>query len=294
MRVLITGASGFIGRRLVARLSGRHEVLAVVRERQKPAPVAPVFEVVVDLAQQLNAKLLPPAVDVIIHLAQANVLFPDFANELFAVNTSATQRLLDYARGSGARQFILASTGDVYGRRLGLSKETDAVHPANYYAATKHSAELLAQAYFGFLQVCILRLYQPYGPDQSDRLIPRLADRIRRHEAVRLNEDARPHMTPIYIDDVTRAIELAMDCSFSGMLNVAGDCVVTVRELAVEIGRVLEIEPIFEATGEQCSDFMGDNNLMRTVLGDWSMVALKDGLSRTFRGEEAIGWQVDV
>ncbi len=294
MRILITGASGFIGRRLVARLSDRHEVLAVVRERQRAAPGAAVRVVVMDLAQQLNTKLLPPAIDVIIHLAQANVPFPDAAKELFAVNTIATQQLLDYARQAGTRQFILASTGDVYGRRFGSSKETDAVHPAGYYATTKHAAELLAQAYAGYLQVCIMRLYQPYGPGQSDRLIPRLADRIRRHEAVRLNEDARPHMTPIYIDDVTRAIERATDCSCAGIINVAGDYMVSVRELAVEIGRVLELEPMFEDTGEQSSDFMGENNLMRQVLGNWSMVALHDGLSRTFRSEGAIGWQVDV
>jgi nucleoside-diphosphate-sugar epimerase len=77
-------------------------------------------------------------------------------------------------------------------------------------------------------------------------------------------------------------------------MNIAGGRVVSVRELAVEIGRVLEIEPIFEATGEQSPDLMGDNNLMRQVLGDWSMVALHDGLSRTLKGEGAIGWQVDV
>ena len=277
----------------MARLSDRHEVLGVVRDRQRAAPGAAVSVVVMDLAQQLNAKLLPSVIDVIIHLAQANVPFPDAASELFAVNTIATQQLLDYARRAGTRQFILASTGDVYGRRFGSSKETDAVHPANYYAATKHAAELLAQAYSGYLQVCIMRLYQPYGPGQSDRLIPRLAHRIRRREAVRLNEDARPHMTPIYIDDVTCAIERTMEGSCAGIMNIAGDRVVSVRELAVEIGRVLEIEPIFEATAEQSSDFMGENKLMRQVLGDWSMMTLKDGLSRSFKGEGAIGWQVD-
>ena len=294
MRILITGASGFIGRRLVSGLSNRHEVFSVVRNRQRASPGAADSVVVADLAAQLNTKLLPSAIDVIIHLAQANVLFPDSANELFAVNTVATQQLLDYARQAGARQFILASTGDVYGRRFGSSKETDPVNPAGYYATTKHAAELLAQAYSGVFQACIMRLYQPYGPGQTDRLIPRLADRIRRHEPIRLHEDARPHVTPIYIDDVTHAIERAADSSCAGIMNVAGDRVVSLRELAVAISRVLEVEPIFEATGEQSSDLMGDNNLMKRVLGDWSMVALHDGLSRTFNSEGAIGWQVDV
>lgn len=294
MRILITGAGGFIGRRLVAQLSDRHEVLAVVRKRQEAATVAPVSEFVIDLAQPLNTKLLPASVDVIVHLAQANVTFPDAADELFSVNTSAAQHLLDYARQAGTRQFILASTGDVYGRRFGASKETDPTQPASYYAATKSAAEMLAQAYSDYLKVCIMRLYQPYGPGQSGRLIPKLAARIRQREAVRLNEDSRPGLSPIYVDDVTRAIELAAGCSCSGVMNVAGDRALNMRELADKIGRVLDIEPVFEATGEQSSDLMGDNSLMKRVLGDWNMVTLEDGLSRTFTDEGAIGWKADA
>jgi UDP-glucose 4-epimerase len=292
MRILITGATGFIGRRLVARLRDHHEVLALVRERQG-TPDPAVSEVVMDLAQHLNTSLLPSSVDVVIHLAQANVSFPDGANELFAVNTSSTQQLLDYARGSGTKQFILASTGDVYGKRFGPSKETDAVHPESYYGKTKHAAESFAQAYSGYIHVCILRLYQPYGPGQSDRLIPRVADRIRRHEVIKLNEDARPRVTPIYIDDVTHAIERAMDSSFAGAINVAGDRAVNLRELASEIGRIVEIEPNFETTGEKSSDLMGDNSLMKQVLGGWDMVGLEDGLLRTLGNEGGIAWQGD-
>ena len=290
MRIVITGADGFIGRSLLERFSSRHEVLAVVRNPHKDAAsLVPV--VVHDLAQTLNTKLLPSAIDVIIHLAQANVTFPEAANELFAVNTFATQQLLDYARRARARQFVLFSTGDVYGCRFGASKETDAVYPASYYAATKQCAELLAQCYSAYFQVCIMRLFQPYGPGQTNRLIPRLAQRIGRREAVSLNEDARPLMTPIYIDDVIQAIERATDRSFEGTVNLAGDRIVSMRELAVEIGRVLEIEPQFESTGQPSSDFIGDNTMMRRVLGNWSMVPLNDGLSRTFKSEGAIGWQ---
>ena len=292
MRILITGASGFIGRRLVARLRDHHEVLALVRERQK-APDPAASEIVMNLAEQLNTSLLPSSVDVVIHLAQANASFPDGANELFAVNTSSTQQLLDYARRSGTKQFILASTGDVYCKRFGPSKETDDVHPESYYGKTKHAAESIVQSYSGYIHACIMRLYQPYGPGQSDRLIPKMADRIRRHEVIKLNEDARPRVTPIYIDDVTHAIERAMDSSFAGTINVSGDRALNLRELAAEIARILEIEPSFEATGEMSSDLMGDNSLMKQVLGGWDMVVLEDGLSRTFGKEGGIAWQGD-
>jgi len=94
-------------------------------------------------------------------------------------------------------------------------------------------------------------------------------------------------MTPIYIDDVIHAIKQAMSCSYSGTVNIAGDCVVSMRELAQEIARTLGREPIFEETGNESADSAGDNNLMKQVLGSWNMVSIGEGLSRTFKSEEA-------
>lgn len=279
MRILVTGASGFIGRHLVSRLSGAHELYAVERDPQRAAQNETASLVMMDLARTLDVSALPAQIDIIIHLAQANVPFPEAANELWAVNSTTTQQLLDYGRGARARQFVLASSGDVYGRRTGLCKETDAAAPASYYGLTKRVAEMLVEAYSDYLRPCIVRLFQPYGPGQSDRLIPKLADRIRRGRVVRLNKDDRPRMTPVYVDDVTRAIESAIDSSHSGTVNIAGDRVVSVRELAEEIGRTLGREPFFEESGQESADMMGSGELMKQVLGKWPMVSLADGLS---------------
>ena len=287
MKILITGSSGFIGRHLVSRLSDSNELLAVVRDARQGVSTETARIVVMDLARTLDESALPAEIDVIIHLAQANVPFPEGANELLAVNTSATQQLLDYGRRARARQFILASTADVYGWHFGWSKETDTIAPASYYAITKYAAELLVLSYSSYLLPCVLRLFQPYGPTQSGRLIPKLTERIRRGEAVELHKDARPRMTPIYIDDVTCAIKRVIDSSYSGILNIAGDRALSMRELAQEIGRTIESQPVFEDTGEEAADRLGDNSLMKQVLGSWNMVSLDQGLSRTFKSEEA-------
>jgi nucleoside-diphosphate-sugar epimerase len=288
MKILVTGANGFIGRHLVSRLSDRYEIIAVVRDAAQAVSSESARVVVMDLSRNIDASVLPAEIDVIIHLAQANVPFPKGANELLAVNTSATQQLLDYGRQAGARQFILASTGDVYGGQFERPlKETDTTAPASYYATTKYAAELLVQAYSNYLVPCVLRLYQPYGPGQSNRLIPKLAERIRHEEAVRLNRGDRPHVTPIYIDDVTWSIKLAIDSACSGIVNIAGDRALSMRDLAQEIGRALDRQPVFEETGEESANLMGDNSLMKQFLGNWNMVPLDEGLARTFKGEEA-------
>lgn len=287
MKILVTGSAGFIGSHLVSSLRDGNELFAVVRDARQAMSTAMAASVVMDLSRTLDASALPSKIDVIIHLAQANVAFPEGANELMAVNTSATQQLLDYGRRAGAGQFILASTGDVYGHHFGLSKEADPVSPGSYYGITKYAAEMLVQSYSAYFVPCVLRLFQPYGPGQSGRLIPKLAGSIKRGETVRLHNEDRPGVTPIYIDDVTRAIRAALDSAYSGVLNIAGDQALSMRKLAQEIGHVIGKEPVFENTNEEAADLMGDNSFMKKALCGWDLVSLGEGLERTLKSEEA-------
>ena len=287
MRVLVTGAGGFIGRRLVSHLAAHHEVFSLVRDAPRPTAVDAGAVIAADLAKPLKPHRLPSRVEVIVHLAQAHAAFPDGANELFAVNTHATQQLLDFGRRTGARRFVLASTGDVYGWRIGPSKETDLLAPQSYYGVTKVAAESLVVAYANCLQACTLRLFHPYGPGQTARIVPMLMNRIQQRQAISLHNDDRPRMTPIYIDDVIVAIERTLQSPYAGVINVAGDTVVSVRELAARLGRLLATGPIFQPSGEASSDRIGDNSLMKGILGEWTMVPLDEGLRRTLAAEGA-------
>lgn len=288
MRIVVTGASGFLGRHVVSRLATGHEVHAVVRDGRTIVPKGPASVIAMDLTQPLDHLRLPAALDAIVHLAQGKGPFPEAANELFGVNTAATQQLLDYGRQAGGRQFVLASTGDVYGRRVGPCRETDPAEPVSHYGITKYAAELLLEAYARCLSTCALRLFHPYGPGQSDRLIPGIASRILGRRPIRLHEGDHPRLTPIYVDDVVRAVERVLDLGLTGVVNVAGDRALTVRELTEEIGRVLEREPVYERSGEPSADLMGDNSLMKRALGDWKLVPLPEGLRRALASPEVI------
>lgn len=287
MRILITGTTGFIGRHLIASLSARHEIIALARNARGAALGRGASIIAMDLVGPLKIPALPAQVDVIIHLAQANAAFPEAANELFAVNIGATQQLLDYGCRAGAQHFILASTGDVYGSHLGMCQESNAAAPVSYYGATKYASELFVNAYASYLKPCVLRLFQPYGPDQINRLIPKLANRIRQAEPIRLNQGDRPHLTPIYIDDVVSVFERAIDRSYVGTLNVAGNVVVSLRSLAEALGQALGVQPSFEETVIETGDMMGDNSRMKEALGISPSIGLNEGLSRTFANEEA-------
>jgi nucleoside-diphosphate-sugar epimerase len=284
MRVLVTGATGFLGRHLVPRLAERHEVVALVRDPQASVPAATVV-VVADLRLPLPRAALPARVDGVIHLAQANVLFPQEASGLFAVNTGATLALLDYARLAGARRFVLASTGDVYGPHREPRREVDALAPASFYATTKVCAEALTRAFEPYLSSCALRLFRPYGRGQAGRLLPRLVQAIRERRPIDVCGTGGPRLTPTYVGDVVTAFERALAGSFAGCVNVAGDEIVELAELAERLGRLLGTPPVLRRQEGDAAHEPGDNSLMRRVLGDWPLVLLEEGLACAL-GEE--------
>ncbi len=281
MKVLVTGATGFIGGHLIPRLLAEgNEVIAIVRgDHSGVADGATIVRA--DLSQPLMQEDLPGA-DAVVHLAQANVPWPEAARELYDVNTRSTLDLLDHASRAGSRVFVYASSGSIYGTGPSAWREDDPERADDFYARTKQHAEQLVQAYADRLSAVVLRLFAPYGPGQSGRLVPALIQRVRDGRPVTLNEGGRPRLTPTYVDDVVDAMIASLGVEDHVVANVAGDEPVSIRELAELIGRAVDREPIFEdGDAKVGGDVLGANERMRSVLGLERLVPLEEGLART-------------
>ena len=250
MRILLTGAGGFVGRRLVPMLLAQgHRPHCVLRQATAmPDGATPV---VANLAASGLATFDAP-VDAVIHLAQSSRYrdFPGAVDDIFAVNVGSTARLLDLARRLGAKSFVLASTGSVYAGTDGPCREDAALHPGDFYAASKLAAELLLKPYHAHFPACALRLFTPYGPNQQNRLVPTLIDRVRRKAPVSLDGEADGlRLAAAYVDDVADTIIAAAEGGWDGVYNVAAPQPVSIGEIARTIGDVLGITPVFERTG---------------------------------------------
>jgi nucleoside-diphosphate-sugar epimerase len=186
MRVLVTGAGGFVGRALCPALAaGGHEVIAGVREGPAPRG-AQAHRVLGDLAGDQPLDEAVAGVDAVVHLAARAHVMQETAGDPLAlyrrVNVEGTRRLAEAALRAGARRFVLLSSVKVNGERTATCPftEHDPPAPRDPYGISKREAEetLAAVAAGSGMTAVALRAPLVYGPGvrANFRALLRLCD----------------------------------------------------------------------------------------------------------------------
>lgn len=292
MRILVTGAGGFVGRCLVPLLADQgNEVIALLRqpnpELARAWPELGAVQVrVMDLERPAFAEL--PDVEAVVALAQSRHFreFPDKADSIFAVNIGAHFALLEWARASGVRRIVYASSGGIYGptaRRSVAEDELLAVDsPLGFYLGSKLCAEVLFQNYRHFFDTAvILRPFFIYGPGQrEDMLLPRLLRAVGERRPIQLQGRDGLRLNPVFVEDAARAFSAALHVKGSEVLNVAGPDIVSLRRLGEIIGGFAGTNPVFEQLPGEPSDYVGDTRRATALIGPCA-VGIVEGLRRT-------------
>ena len=246
MRVLVSGATGFLGGHLVRRLHIEgHAVCALGRNPVRLAELTPFADRILqhDLAAPVCAPNLE--LDAIVHTAALSS--PWGAREAFErANVDGTRHMIELARSSGARRFILISSPSVYFRfadQEALSESSPLPGPVNAYAATKRQAEMLVEA-ADDLDAVILRPRGLYGKGDT-ALLPRLLNAASKGPLPLLRDGvAATDLT--HVDDVVSAIMAALNAA-SGLpqrvFNISGGVALPVREVAEAAARRCGLTP---------------------------------------------------
>ena len=299
MKILVTGAGGFVGKRLVRRLADAgHDITAVVRAQpasaDRPYFASPrVYVLELDLAR-LDASRLPRGIEAVCSLAQSSRFrdFPAHAEEVFAVNVTANLVLLQWAIGAGVKRVVHASSGGIYGgRKGGQFLETDLLavdSPLGFYLGTKLCAELTLQNYRQFFgTTAILRPFFIYGPGQRpDMFIARLVKSIRAGRPVTLQGRDGLRVNPVYVDDAVEHFAAALGLDGTHVLNVAGPDVLTLRQICDLIGRLLGRTPVYEMAAGEPVDYVGDLSRTRDELKIDLCTPFEQGIARTVQHRE--------
>ncbi len=291
MRLLVTGADGFVGRHLVRRLAREgHQVTAACRPGGRSVKWdAGVTETALELTDDASVRA---AVDFgpegVIHLAAvaSNREANADPGQAWVVNAAGTARLAD-ALGrrrdadQGDTRLLLISSGEVYGRGgRAARRETDPVMPASPYAASKAGAELAGLEVWRRtgLPVIIARPFTHTGPGQETRFVlPAFVARMREAKATGARTVSTGNLDPVRdmldVRDVVDAYIRLLRVGQAGeVYNVSRGEGSSMRELFDRLAALIgvQVEPEIDPSLARAADIphlVGDSTKLRRATG---------------------------
>jgi nucleoside-diphosphate-sugar epimerase len=216
MRILVSGASGFIGSGLVSALASQgHEVCALMRQSATSEFLKGIqfTRITGDLRDQDTLKRACEDVDAVIHLA--GLTSAKDREEYFKFNAEGTKNLAQAAAASKTvKKFIYVSSLAAAGPSIGLAPktETDPDHPVSFYGESKLRGELYLEELKGQLPFVILRPPIVYGP--RDRNIFMFFKSIQKNWMPILpskSTTGHKYYSAIHVDDLIQALALTLN-----------------------------------------------------------------------------------
>jgi dTDP-glucose 4,6-dehydratase len=266
VRILVTGAAGFIGSNFVRKvltdtypgLEGAEVVvLDALTYSGNLANLAAVADsprysfVTGDIRDETLLDTLYPGLDAVIHFAAESHVDRSVRDAFIFVETNVvgTQRLLDAALRHNLPRFVHVSTDEVYGSiSEGSWPETWPLEPNSPYSASKAGSDLLARAYHRThgLNISITRCSNNYGPYHfPEKVIPLFVTNLIDDKHVPLYGEGNNVRDWLHVDDHCRGIAMVLTKGRAGeVYNIGGGTELTNKELT---------EVLLEATGKDWS-----------------------------------------
>ena len=295
MRVVITGARGFVGANLVTRLAKKNfDIIAVDKNQPPDKPLGGVMYHQTDLSHP--ADLMPDHEEgrqfILIHLAwntQRNALFQPQSEQI-----SYLAGILDYWKDKGLTYLIVTGSAEEYGQRAGTLKEDDGPSgELSPYGWSKHAAYLLTKTWAqqNNIPVTWFRPFTVYGAagQTGQMLIPYALNKALAKEPAQFT-DGRQKRDFIHIDDVISAIILALHKSPKkfNTINLGSGQPTQVKDIIESIAVHFQVQSLFElgAIAQKPNAppiQIADINKAIQILNWQPTISIKKGLSLLYK-----------
>ena len=307
MKVLVTGAGGFIGSHLTEELIKRgEEVRAFLRYNSQgdirllrflPKRLQSKIEYFFgDIKDPDSVRRAVRGCKKVYHLAALIAIPYSYINpnDFVQTNVTGTANLLNACRDDDVEKIIHTSTSEVYGTARYVP--IDEKHPLqgqSPYAASKIGADQLAESYFRAfdLPVVIVRPFNTYGPRQSLRaIIPTIIMQLlSKRKTLRLGS-VHPTRDFLFVKDTVRGFAELGRCSgaVGKTVNLGIGKEISIKELARKIGELMGVNVVFATEKKrirpgksEVEQLCADSTLAQRLINWKPRYFLKDGLTKT-------------
>jgi dTDP-4-dehydrorhamnose reductase len=292
MKILITGANGFLGQHLTFYLAGQgHQVIASSRgecriERRASFQYFP-FDVTG--AKEVGASLAAIRPDVVVHAAAMSKP-DDCANnkEVCYLNNVASTKFLLEGSKIIRPHFIYVSSDFIFGEN-GPHSEDDHAAPLNYYGETKlQSEKLVLQSALSHTVVRPVFIYGPVLQNMRPSFLHWVKGSLEERKKIKVVSDQQ--RTPTFVLDICKGINKIIENKEEGIFNIAGKDLLSPYEMAIAVADFLKldanlIEPVTSDTFKEPVQRAKRSGLKidraKKVLA-YEPVSFKEGIRLTF------------
>ncbi|PPT10493.1 UDP-glucose 4-epimerase [Geitlerinema sp. FC II] len=304
MKVVVTGAAGFIGSHLVETLLDRGETVigvdqfndyydpAIKRKNIAAALGRSNFQLIEDNVQALDWNALLDGVNVVYHQAAQAGVRASWGEGFRAYterNINATQVLLEAAKNASLDRFVYASSSSVYGNAAAFpTSESILPKPVSPYGVTKLAAEHLCGLYhanYGVPTVS-LRYFTVYGPRQRpDMAFHKFLKAVLKEEAISVYGDGQQTRDFTFIEDAIAANLAAASApeAVGEVFNIGGGSRVslkqTIETIEKIVGKPIRIDYQESSKGD-ARHTSADVSKAQKLIGYAPKVSIEEGLRR--------------
>ena len=288
-KILITGATGFIGTNLIPQLIKNHKIVGISKNKIKSSKN--FISSNIDITNK-NLKIKNKFTDIIHMAAHSDVTYCNLnPTKCYELNVKSTQKMLEIARKKDSN-FIFLSSWHAYGNPIKQPIVEDSLcNPSTHYASSKRMSEILCETYaktYG-LDIQVARLFSVYGPKSpKSSLIFNIIDQIINNSKIILG-NTYPKRDFIFISDVIMGLIKILNSKKKGfqVYNLGSGKSISVENIVknclIISNKKLKIVSSKEKRREnEIMNIQADISKMKKEFNWKTEISLKKGLEITY------------